>query len=111
MKSFLLQWSDLGDSALPLCVCVLMMSVSVPAGLHDLLKNFTVEVLKQQPENLLEFAVLYFTELRDECEDKSSPVMESRQSDDFNENDGNHIISMEDEEEDDFPDDFTFKRM
>ncbi|KAF5891605.1 cAMP-dependent protein kinase type II-alpha regulatory subunit-like, partial [Clarias magur] len=37
--------------------------------------GFTVEVLKQQPENLLDFAVLYFTQLRDE--EKTSGVVDS----------------------------------
>ncbi|KAB5536753.1 hypothetical protein PHYPO_G00111010 [Pangasianodon hypophthalmus] len=96
-----------------------MMSVSVPAALPDLLKSFTVEVLKQQPENLLDFAVLYFTELRDEREGKTSAVTESRpalrRGDESDEDDREHIITCdeeeheEEEEEDDFPDDFTFK--
>ncbi|MCJ8744157.1 hypothetical protein PDJAM_G00115200 [Pangasius djambal] len=91
---------------------------TVPAALPDLLKGFTVEVLKQQPENLLDFAVLYFTELRDEREEKTSAVTESRPAlrggDESDEDDGEHIITCgeeeeEEEEEDDFPDDFTFK--
>ncbi|KAK7136484.1 hypothetical protein R3I93_016724 [Phoxinus phoxinus] len=41
------------------------MSVDVPAGLTDLLKGYTLEVLKQRPVDLLEFAVQHFTSLRE----------------------------------------------
>ncbi|XP_067860964.1 cAMP-dependent protein kinase type II-beta regulatory subunit-like isoform X2 [Heptranchias perlo] len=40
------------------------MSIKIPAGLTDLLQGFTVEVLRKQPVDLVEFAVQYFTKLR-----------------------------------------------
>uniref|UniRef100_A0AAR2IMI6 cAMP-dependent protein kinase type II regulatory subunit n=1 Tax=Pygocentrus nattereri TaxID=42514 RepID=A0AAR2IMI6_PYGNA len=103
------------------------MSVEIPAGLTDLLKGYTVEVLKQRPSDLLEFAVQYFTRLKEQrkgnrrnaeisCRNTSrSPVQrgvafdkdttptESSEEEEDKEDE-------EDEEEDDFPDDFTFKR-
>ncbi|KAJ8384175.1 hypothetical protein AAFF_G00207930 [Aldrovandia affinis] len=41
------------------------MSIEIPAGLTDLLQGYTVEVLRQRPPDLVEFAVLYFTRLRE----------------------------------------------
>lgn len=98
------------------------MSVPVPAGLQDLLKGFTVEVLKRQPENLLDFAVVYFTELRDRREENPSAGTESRcglRRGEGSDGDGREHIITSDEveeaegeaeaEEEDFPDDFMFK--
>ncbi|GAA6106445.1 protein kinase, cAMP-dependent, regulatory, type II, alpha A [Tachysurus ichikawai] len=41
------------------------MSIEIPAGLTELLQGYTVEVLRQRPPDLIEFAVQYFTRLRD----------------------------------------------
>ncbi|XP_069045695.1 cAMP-dependent protein kinase type II-alpha regulatory subunit [Lepisosteus oculatus] len=41
------------------------MSIEIPAGLTELLQGYTVEVLRQRPPDLVEFAVQYFTRLRD----------------------------------------------
>lgn len=41
------------------------MSIEIPVGLTELLQGFTVEVLRQRPSDLVEFAVQYFTRLRD----------------------------------------------
>ncbi|ROL54769.1 cAMP-dependent protein kinase type II-alpha regulatory subunit [Anabarilius grahami] len=88
------------------------MSVEVPAGLTDLLKGYTLEVLKQRPADLLEFAVQYFTCLR---ERRSSTRGSSSRSpvtrgDAFDQDSAPTDSSEEEEEEeDDFPDDFTFK--
>lgn len=41
------------------------MSIEIPAGLTELLQGYTVEVLRQRPPDLLDFAVSYFTHLRD----------------------------------------------
>uniref|UniRef100_UPI00398F521D cAMP-dependent protein kinase type II-beta regulatory subunit-like n=1 Tax=Pristiophorus japonicus TaxID=55135 RepID=UPI00398F521D len=40
------------------------MSINIPAGLTDLLQSFTVEVLRKQPADLVEFAVQYFSKLQ-----------------------------------------------
>ncbi len=39
--------------------------MEVPPGYTELLQNFTVEVLRQKPPDVLDFAVHYFTQLRD----------------------------------------------
>lgn len=41
------------------------MSIEIPSGLTELLQGYTVEVLRQRPPDLVEFAVQYFTRLRD----------------------------------------------
>uniref|UniRef100_A0A8C2Q967 cAMP-dependent protein kinase type II regulatory subunit n=2 Tax=Cyprinus carpio TaxID=7962 RepID=A0A8C2Q967_CYPCA len=41
------------------------MSIEIPVGLTELLQGYTVEVLRQRPPDLVEFAVQYFTRLRD----------------------------------------------
>lgn len=41
------------------------MSIEIPEGLTELLQSFTVEVLRNQPTDLLEFALQYFTNLKD----------------------------------------------
>ncbi|XP_067253321.1 cAMP-dependent protein kinase type II-alpha regulatory subunit-like isoform X2 [Chanodichthys erythropterus] len=96
------------------------MSVEVPAGLTDLLKGYTLEVLKQRPADLLEFAVQYFTCLRERRSStrgssSRSPVtrgvafdQDSAPTDSSEEQEEEEKVEQE-EEEDDFPDDFTFK--
>ncbi|XP_047227037.1 protein kinase, cAMP-dependent, regulatory, type II, alpha A [Girardinichthys multiradiatus] len=41
------------------------MSIEIPVGLTELLQGYTVEVLRQRPSDLVDFAVQYFTRLRD----------------------------------------------
>lgn len=41
------------------------MSFQIPVGLTELLQGYTVEVLRQRPSDLVDFAVQYFTRLRD----------------------------------------------
>ncbi|KAK9967022.1 hypothetical protein ABG768_001442 [Culter alburnus] len=96
------------------------MSVEVPAGLTDLLKGYTLEVLKQRPADLLEFAVQYFTCLRERRSStrgssSRSPVtrgvafdQDSAPTDSSEEQEEEEKVE-EEEDEDDFPDDFTFK--
>ncbi|XP_068786443.1 cAMP-dependent protein kinase type II-beta regulatory subunit [Struthio camelus] len=43
------------------------MSISIPAGLTELLQGFTVEVLRRQPADLLDFALQYFGRLKEEA--------------------------------------------
>ena len=49
------------------------MSIEIPAGLTELLQGFTVEVLRHQPADLLEFALQHFTRLQEENERKGAP--------------------------------------
>ncbi|EHB15742.1 cAMP-dependent protein kinase type II-alpha regulatory subunit [Heterocephalus glaber] len=44
-----------------------MSRFRMPPGLKELLQGYTVEVLRRQPPDLLEFAVDYFTRLREAC--------------------------------------------
>ncbi|KAF3860190.1 hypothetical protein F7725_000445 [Dissostichus mawsoni] len=41
------------------------MSIEIPVGLTELLQGYTVEVLRQRPSDLVDFAVQYFTRLRE----------------------------------------------
>jgi cAMP-dependent protein kinase regulator len=43
------------------------MNPLIPDGLPELLQDFTVEVLRSKPTNLIEFAAAYFQELRDKA--------------------------------------------
>lgn len=42
-----------------------MSHIQIPPGLTELLQGYTVEVLRQQPPDLVDFAVEYFTRLRE----------------------------------------------
>nr|3TMH_B Chain B, cAMP-dependent protein kinase type II-alpha regulatory subunit [Rattus norvegicus]3TMH_C Chain C, cAMP-dependent protein kinase type II-alpha regulatory subunit [Rattus norvegicus]3TMH_F Chain F, cAMP-dependent protein kinase type II-alpha regulatory subunit [Rattus norvegicus]3TMH_G Chain G, cAMP-dependent protein kinase type II-alpha regulatory subunit [Rattus norvegicus] len=42
-----------------------MGHIQIPPGLTELLQGYTVEVLRQQPPDLVDFAVEYFTRLRE----------------------------------------------
>lgn len=42
-----------------------MSHIQIPRGLTELLQGYTVEVLRRQPPDLVEFAVDYFTRLRE----------------------------------------------
>ncbi len=106
-------------------VNVFGMSAPVPSGLTELLKGYTLEVLRRRPADLLEFAVLYFTRLREqrssarrspvtrgEAFDRSSSGGEEEQRhEEEEEEEQRHEEEEEEEEEDedDFPDYCTFK--
>lgn len=49
-----------------------MSHIQIPAGLTELLQGFTVEVLRHQPADLLEFALQHFTRLQQENERKGA---------------------------------------
>ncbi|XP_058842013.1 cAMP-dependent protein kinase type II-beta regulatory subunit-like isoform X2 [Acipenser ruthenus] len=55
------------------------MSIEIPAGLTELLQSFTVEVLRNQPGDLVEFALQYFTKLK-ESQSKGAAVGHERNS-------------------------------
>lgn len=50
-----------------------MSHIQIPPGLTELLQGYTVEVLRQQPPDLVDFAVDYFTRLREARAQASSP--------------------------------------
>ena len=43
------------------------MNPLIPDGLPELLQDFTVEVLRSKPTNLIEFAAAYFQELHEKA--------------------------------------------
>ena len=51
------------------------MNFEIPDGLTDLLQDFTVEVLRKRPADLLVFAVSYFEELLDKRANENSKSM------------------------------------
>ncbi|XP_078066081.1 protein kinase, cAMP-dependent, regulatory, type II, alpha A isoform X2 [Mustelus asterias] len=44
------------------------MNIEIPPGLTDLLQGYTVEVLRHRPSDLVEFAIQYFTDLKEKEE-------------------------------------------
>lgn len=50
-----------------------MSNIQIPPGLTELLQGYTVEVLRRRPPDLVEFAVDYFTRLREARAQASSP--------------------------------------
>ena len=40
------------------------MELQIPTGLTDMLQEFTVVVLRERPEDMVDFAANYFTELK-----------------------------------------------
>ena len=40
------------------------MELQIPTGLTDMLQDFTVVVLRERPEDMVDFAASYFTELK-----------------------------------------------
>ncbi|CDQ60391.1 unnamed protein product [Oncorhynchus mykiss] len=74
------------------------MSIEIPVGLKDMLQGYTVEVLRQRPTDLVEFAIQYFTRLQ-ECRKHDSPVNSARKGVAF---DSNSFESDEDEDSDDY---------
>ncbi|XP_077194278.1 cAMP-dependent protein kinase type II-beta regulatory subunit isoform X2 [Paroedura picta] len=56
------------------------MSISIPEGLTELLQGFTVEVLRSQPGDLLEFALQYFGRLKAAAEKGASVEAEGKEA-------------------------------
>lgn len=50
------------------------MNLEIPDGLGDLLRDFTVAVLKDRPDDLYDFAVDYFTKTREARKPKKVPM-------------------------------------
>jgi cAMP-dependent protein kinase regulator len=51
-----------------------MMNFEIPDGLGDMLRDFTVAVLRERPPDLYDFAVDYFTKSRDSKKVKTIPM-------------------------------------
>ncbi|KAJ7999453.1 hypothetical protein DPEC_G00194590 [Dallia pectoralis] len=80
------------------------MSIEVPVGLTDLLRGYTVEVLRRRPSDLVEFAIQYFMRLQEgrksDSRDKKDPVHSARKAVAF---DSNSVESNEDSEDEHKP--------
>jgi cAMP-dependent protein kinase regulator len=50
------------------------MDLRIPPGLGELLRDFTVEVLKEKPEQLVDFAADYFTKMQKSAKPKTVPM-------------------------------------
>ena len=50
------------------------MNFEIPDGLGDMLRDFTVAVLRERPPELFDFAVEYFTKARDNRKGKAVPM-------------------------------------
>ncbi|KAL3865833.1 hypothetical protein ACJMK2_043183 [Sinanodonta woodiana] len=50
------------------------LNLEIPDGLGDLLRDFTVAVLRERPSDLYDFAVDYFTKVRENRRPKSVPM-------------------------------------
>ncbi|XP_030633416.1 protein kinase, cAMP-dependent, regulatory, type II, alpha, B isoform X2 [Chanos chanos] len=92
------------------------MSIEIPDGLTDLLKGYTIEVLRVRPPDLVEFAVQYFTRLQEtRANNLISPTTPNRVEQkgvNFTTTETTECSEEEDEEEeedDDFPEDITFR--
>lgn len=84
------------------------MSIEIPVGLTELLQGYTVEVLRQRPPDLVEFAVQYFTRLRDtRSQDGSGAAKTGGKGVMF---DGEPMQTESNGDEDDEDDDSDFER-
>lgn len=83
------------------------MNFEIPEGLTDLLQDFTVEVLRKRPADLLTFAVNYFEELLDKRANETSKNLlgGGGQSNHLGENNHHHHHHHDDDQEDDEDDD------
>lgn len=61
------------------------MNFEIPEGLTDLLQDFTVEVLRKRPDDLLTFAAQYFEALLDKRGNEASKALFSKMDDHNNE--------------------------
>lgn len=50
------------------------MDLRIPNGLGELLRDFTVAVLKEKPDRLVDFAADYFARMRNSSQSKSKAV-------------------------------------
>ncbi|KAL2091581.1 hypothetical protein ACEWY4_013844 [Coilia grayii] len=89
------------------------MSIEIPAGLTDLLKGYTVEVLRSKPPDLVEFAIQYFSRLKESnnlplISRSPDPIQTERRVVSFKEDAQPSGLSA-DEEDDVFPEELHFK--
>ncbi|XP_016372546.1 cAMP-dependent protein kinase type II-alpha regulatory subunit-like [Sinocyclocheilus rhinocerous] len=86
------------------------MSIEIPVGLTELLQGYTVEVLRQRPPDLVEFAVQYFTRLRDtRSQDGDGPASAAKTGGKGVMFDGEPMQTESNGDEDDEDDDSDFE--
>ena len=76
------------------------MNFQIPEGLTDLLQDFTVEVLRKRPADLVAFAAQYFEELLDKRAGENTSNILNKLAQ-VNKSNHNHSEDEEEEEEDD----------
>ena len=52
-----------------------MTQIEIPHQLPVILRNFTLNVLRNKPNDIIDYAVEYFTELQREQQQQQSPLM------------------------------------
>lgn len=52
-----------------------MTQIEIPHQLPVILRNFTLNVLRNKPHDIIDYAVEYFTELQREQQQQQSPLM------------------------------------
>jgi cAMP-dependent protein kinase regulator len=77
------------------------MNFQIPEGLTDLLQDFTVEVLRKRPADLVGFAAQYFEELLDKRAGENTSNILNKLAQVNKSNNHNHSENEEEEEEDD----------
>lgn len=75
-----------------------MSHIQIPPGLTELLQGYTVEVLRQQPPDLVDFAVEYFTRLREARAQDSDTLIATPTT--FHTRESSAVAVEEDEESD-----------
>lgn len=71
------------------------MNFEIPEGLTDLLQDFTVEVLRKRPSDLLQFAAQYFDNLLEKRANENSKSLLTKLAAE------NHVVENHHQEEDD----------
>ena len=76
------------------------MDLELPAGFTDLLQEFTVQVLQEKPDDIIEFAANYFMKLK--LKEKRSKDGTKAKGVSFHNEEMNGDESSDDEEDEDF---------
>jgi cAMP-dependent protein kinase regulator len=81
------------------------MDLEIPVGLSDLLQDFTVHVLREKPEDIVDFAANYFMKLKlKEKRSKEGQKNKKGKGVSFtSEQNGGDMEDMDDDEDDDMP--------
>lgn len=78
------------------------MDLELPAGFTDLLQEFTVQVLQEKPDDIVEFAASYFMKLKLKEKRSKDGSKGKSKSVNFQSEEMNGDGSSDDEEDEDF---------